>query len=583
MPRRWRIATHDPHRVAELGRAAGVPAVVAHLLLCRGIEDPDLARQFLDAKLTGLRDPDELPGVATAAELIHQAIADGRRIVVYGDYDADGMTASAILLLCLRLLRANVTCYVPNRIDEGYGLNEEAVRSLAAGGAEVIITVDCGIASVHEADVARQLGVALVITDHHQLADRLPNATALVHPRLPGHDYPFDGLCGAAVALKLAWAICQRASGATRVSEAMRNMLMQAVGLAAIGTVADVVPLVDENRILVRHGLNCLRHFPTKGMAALERVAGIADKRQLDGDDIGFTIAPRLNAAGRLGQAMLAIELLTTNSDDRANELARFINDLNEQRQTLERSVYRAANKLARDQFNPTGDPALVLCDDGWHPGVIGIVAGKLSEKYQRPVLVISRDELGVRPSMGSGRSVPGVNLHEALAACTDHLVSHGGHAMAAGLKIEARAIDAFRIDFCAHIAEQMGGDQTMADLLVDAETPLAALTHQTVTQIEQLAPFGNGNQRPLLCTSQVHLAGVKRIGKTGSHLSLQLEQNGIKIRGVAFGGGDWEDDLTAAGRDGPLAVAYKPVINTFRGRSSVEIHLTDWRSAGAD
>src|SRR3954447_21894362 len=329
MPKRWRIATHDAARVAALQNAANIPGVVAQLLISRGICDVDGARQFLDVKLSGLRDPEELPGAMRAAEILHQAVRDGRKITVYGDYDADGMTSTAILLLCLRVLGAKADFYIPNRIDEGYGLNSDALRTIAGQGGDVVVTVDCGITSVAEAETARELGLTLIITDHHQphrakcgsdsgapdseeQAVRLPRAAAIVHPGLPGSTYPFAGLCGAAVALKLAWALCQKASEAKRVGEAMRTYLMRAVGLAAIGTIADVVPLVDENRILVRHGLTCLRHYSTPGLVALEKVTGLDKNPTLACEDVAFTIAPRLNAAGRLGQAPLAVELLIT-------------------------------------------------------------------------------------------------------------------------------------------------------------------------------------------------------------------------------------------------------------------------------
>ena len=577
MPKRWRIATHDPARVAALGRAAGVPLVVAQLLICRGVCDPDSVRHFLDARLSGLRDPEELPGAVRAAEIIHAAVRDGRRITVYGDYDADGISATAILLLCLRLLGARADYYIPNRIDEGYGLNHEALRTLANGGADLVVTVDCGIASVAEADTARELGLTLIVTDHHRPANRLPNVAAIVHPGLPGSSYPFPGLCGAAVALKLAWALCQQASQAKRVGEAMRTFLMRAVGLAAIGTVADVVPLVDENRILVRHGLNCLRHYPTPGLLALEQVTGLDKQAEITCEDVGYTIAPRINAAGRLGQAPLALELLVTDSPERARKLAEFIHGLNEQRQSLERSVHRAANREARDLCDAGAVTAFVLSGRGWHPGVIGLVAGRLAEEYHRPVVLISLDELGAKPAMGSGRSVNGFSLHQALAACGKHLVGHGGHEAAAGLTIDERSIDAFRNDFCAYAAQFISPDDCDAELFVDAETPLAALTHQTVRQIESMAPFGHGNERPVLCTTAVRMAEPpKRIGSTGRHLALRFEQHGVALRAVAFGGGDWEQDLVEA--RGPLSVAFKPVINNFRGRQTVEMHVADWR-----
>jgi single-stranded-DNA-specific exonuclease len=581
--------------VDALGRAANVPHVVAQLLLRRGICDADGVRQFLDVRLSGLRDPEELPGAVQAAEILHGAIRDGRRITVYGDYDADGMTATAILLLCLKLLGAKADFYIPNRIDEGYGLNHDALRTIAGQGGDVVVTVDCGITSVAEAETARQLGLTLIITDHHRpkvvvslretkspLAERedytLPQAAAIVHPGLPGSAYPFAGLCGAGVALKVAWALCQRASDAKRVGEPMRLFLMRAVGLAAIGTIADVVPLVDENRIIARHGLNCLRHYPTPGLGALEQVAGLDKKPMLDCEDVAFTIAPRLNAAGRLGQAPLAVELLMTESPERSRQLAEFIHGLNDQRQTLERSVYRAANKLAHEAGDPRDLPALVLAGRGWHKGVIGIVAGRLAEEYHRPVVLISLDELGAKPALGSGRSVNGFDLHAALCACGQHLVAHGGHEAAAGLTIDELAIDPFRKDFYAFVEAAISMEERIAELFVDAETPLSALTHQTVRQIEALAPFGCGNERPMLCTSGLRLAEPpKRIGATGHHLALRLEQHGVSLRGVAFGGGDWEQDLSVA--SGPLAVAFKPVINSFRGRQTVEMHIADWRS----
>jgi len=576
MPKRWRIATQDPARISALEQAAGIPNVVARLLISRGIDDPAQARSFLDPKLTGLRDPVQLPGVDQATDLLSAAIAAKERIVIFGDYDADGMTATAILLRCLKLLGADVGFYVPHRLEEGYGLNDAALESLAADGARMVVTVDNGIASLDGAATARRLGLKLIVTDHHQMAHRLPDADAIVHPALPGYNYPFTGLCGAAVAFKLAWALCQRASGSNRVSDRMRKYLLRAVGLAAIGSIADVVPLVDENRILVHHGLLALRQDPLPGITALENVCGLKDSPALAGEDIGFSIAPRLNAAGRLGQAELGVELLTTDDPKRAAELAAFVTELNETRQSLERSVLLAARKQAKQLYNVQSDPAFVLAERDWHPGVIGIVAGKLTEQYGKPVVLISLDKLGVKRGIGSGRSVPGFNLGDAFAHCTEHLASHGGHAAAAGLRIDEQHIEAFRIEFAAYAASQADAMQGGAELLIDAETPLAALTHQTVSQMEQLAPFGNGNRRPVLCASEVRLASPpKRMGGTGRHLSLEVEQHGVKLRAVAFGAGDREEELSNL--DGALSIAFKPVINTFRGWRKVEVHLEDW------
>lgn len=580
MAKHWRIYPHDSDRIVQLERAAAVPPVVAQLLVARGILQGDIARTFLDAKLTGLRDPELLPGVADVADRLYAAVQAQRRIVVYGDYDCDGMTSAAILYRCLKLLGADVGYYVPNRLDEGYGLNDEALRTLAGRGAQTVITVDCGIASVQEALTAKQLGLELLVTDHHEFAAELPDVAAIAHPRLPGTAYPFGMLCGAGVALKVAWALCQRACQAKRVTDALRDFLLTAVGLAAIGTVADVVPLIDENRILVRHGLLSLRDRTPLGLAALMKVTKLDQKPALSSEDIGFMLAPRLNAAGRLGQAQLAIELLVTDSAERAESLANYIHELNNSRDSLERSIYLAATKQAQEQFDPQNDPALVLSGRGWHAGVIGIVAGRLAEKFHRPVILVSLDPLGGKVGVGSARSAGGLALHEALSACAPHLQGYGGHAAAAGLKIQEEQIDAFRAEFCEYAATHVSAAQRVPELAIDAEATFGQLTTQIVRQIEQLAPFGAGNPRPVLCASGVQLVEPpKRMGGGDRHFTGKLQQHGTQLRAVAFGQGDWADELAQISQ--PLDVAYRPVINEFRGRQSVEIQLVDWRVSG--
>ncbi len=577
MAKRWRIHRHDEGHIADLARAAGIPAVVARLLICRGISDPQVAKSFLSPKLSELREPQRLPGCGQAAEIIHQAIAEGRRIVIYGDYDVDGVTGTALLWKCIKMLGGDVGYYVPHRVDEGYGLNHDAVRLLADQKASLLVTVDCGIASVDEAQTAKQCGLELIITDHHQPGQALPEAAAIVHPALPGSAYPFAGLSGAGVALKLAWAICQKASGAKKVGPRMRTFLVQAVGLAAMGTVADVVPLVDENRTLVMHGLSVLKEQPGPGLEALMKIAQVHDKPAISSEDVAFSLGPRINAAGRLGQASLAVELLVTDRADRAEELAQYVDQLNVDRQSLERRIMLAANKQVKEHFDAQNDAALVLADREWNPGVIGIVAGRLADKYHRPVILIAWNRLGAKPGVGSARSVPGFDLHAALAACDEHLVSHGGHAAAAGLKIEENKLDAFRRDFCQHAAEEINEHNRTAELRIDAEASLSEFTFQTFDQMEQLAPFGQSNARPMLCATGVRLAEPPRaIGSGGRHLSIKLTQHDVTLRAVAFGGGDWAEELTAL--DGPIDVAFRPVINTFRGRRSVELHMVDWQ-----
>jgi single-stranded-DNA-specific exonuclease len=580
MTKRWRIPSHDSARIALLERQLGVSPVVAQLLYGRGQSDPNGARDFLDAKLNSLRDPDELPGCADAADRIHRAIADGRRIVVYGDYDADGMTGAAILYRCLSLLGGLVDYYTPSRIDDGYGLHDDALRKLAQAGASMVVSVDCGIASLQEAETAQALGLELIVTDHHEFAERLPAAAAIVHPRLPGTAYPFGGLCGAGVAFKLAWALCQRASQAKKVSDRMRAFLLSALGLAALGTVADVVPLVDENRVIVRHGLTSLCEHRSPGIAALLLAAKITKQANLSSEDLAFSIAPRLNAAGRLNHSRLGVELLITESPERATALAEFLEQLNEQRGSRERSIYLAALKQIKERFDPERDAAIVVAGQGWHAGVIGIVASRLVDKFHRPVIVIALDETGVRSAVGSARSVEGVPLHSALAACSHLLEKSGGHAAAAGLTIAEAKIDAFREEFCEQVSRhsEPGG---IAELRIDAESPLCLLTLGAVRQIERLAPFGHGNPRPLLCAAGAKLAGPpKTMGQGERHLSARINHNGTTLRAVAFGQGEWVEELSK--HSGPIDVAFRPVINNYRERESVELHLVDWRPSQA-
>lgn len=576
----WQFQPHDSSDVQHLHRTGGVAPVVAQLLVSRGITDPAEAEQFLEARLSDLREPDQLPGVEEAATRIHRAIQTNRRIVIFGDYDADGMTSTAILLRGLRALHANVDFYIPSRLDEGYGLNVKALENLAASGAQLVITVDNGIASLEEAKTAKALGLELIVTDHHEMLDALPCADAVVHPNLPGHNYPFHGLCGAGVAFKLMWRVCQLKCDSTRVTDRLRSYLLTAIGLAAIGTVADVVPLVDENRVIVRHGLKTLKAQPTTGLEALMKVAGVDQKPQLSSDDIGFLLAPRLNAAGRLGEGTLGVELLSTDSHERAEELATHIDELNATRMSVEREIVHAAKLQATQQFSPVEtQPALVLAGRGWHAGVIGIVAGRISELYYRPTIVISQDDQGGGPAVGSGRSIPGFNLNKALHHCRKYLIKHGGHAAAAGLKIEDKQIPAFRHAFCEYVQSQLSEEDFVPHLKIDAEASLPSLTLRTVKQLEQLAPFGQENRRPTLCARGVSLgAPPKRMGRGEKHLSVMLQQNDVRIRAVAFNQGDWVDPLRA--HDGTFDIAYRPVLNEFNGRRSVEVQIVDWKPA---
>ena len=576
--KKWKFTPHDRAEIESLVERAGVSPIVAQLLLNRGINEPEDVTRFLEAKLTDLRPPEQLPGLPAAVERIMKAISGEEEIVVYGDYDADGMTATSILYRCLSLIGAKVIYHLPNRMEEGYGLHAEVVEKLQARGKQLIITVDCGIASIAAAKRAHELGVSLIVTDHHRFAEELPVADAIVHPSLPGTNYPFPGLCGAGVAFKLAWALCQAHCGSPKVTDRLRDFLLQAVGLAAIATVADVVPLLDENRIIVRSGLKTLRKHAPLGLRKLMKIAKLDEKEQLNSDDFGFSIAPRLNAAGRLGQAQLGVELLITEDEERAEALAPYIDELNGNRGKLERSIQLSATKQLQEVHSPDEDPAFVLASPNWHPGVIGIVAGRLAERHHKPVVLVALDKLGAKPGTGSGRSPNGVNLHAAFMECEDWLVSGGGHAAAAGMKVEESKLSGFRTAFMEAVAEQSSELESELSVLFDAEATLDQLNMHAVDQIEQLAPFGAENAKPTFCALGVDiLEEPKVIGASGKTLSMQLGQFGKRMRAIAFGVADeWAPELEKV--EGKIDIAFRPVINEFRGFRKVEVQLMDWR-----
>jgi single-stranded-DNA-specific exonuclease len=573
MQKLWRLHPHDAATVAALAKAAGVSGTVAQLLINRDVTDPGEAKRFLDGPLSDLHPPNDLPNVPVVAELVYAAVKDGQKICVYGDYDADGVTGTAILLRLFKALGREAIHYIPNRMDEGYGVNTEALDALKADGVDLVITVDCGIASLAEAAHAKQIGLGLVITDHHEMKETLPDARGLVHPRLPGSKYPFHGLSGAGVAFKLAWAIAMRASGSERVSPILREYLLDATGLAAMGLVADVMPLRDENRILVRKGLERLVAKPSVGLNALVVASGLGESQSIKAEDVAYKLAPRLNAAGRLGCARLVVELLTTDNPERAKELAEYLNGQNEQRQTIERKIgYQARERIAAHALDK--EPVLVLENAEWHAGVIGVVAGRLCEQYAKPTVLIATGN-GFGPAAGSGRSVPGCPLHELFAECSELLISHGGHAAAAGLKIEPQNVSAFRERFAAAVRARFPDGTPRPVLPLDAELPLSSLTLGLLKEIQKLEPYGFGNTRPRFLATGLTVEQPKKMGKDERHLSFRVVQNGTSMRAVAFGRGEDFEKLTSAG--GKISLAFTPKINEWQGRKNVEVEVVDF------
>jgi len=579
LPKRWLFRGHDSQEILRLAESAQIDPVVSHLLWARGLTDPKAVRYFLEARFADLRDPGLLPGVDAAADRILKAISDREPITIYGDYDADGMTATAILMGCLEMLGADVNYFVPNRLEDTYGLSIDSLSRLAQLGRKLIVSVDCGIGAIAEAAACQALGLDLIITDHHQCGAELPRAVAIVHPNLPGANYPFAGLCGAGVAFKLAWRLCQLASNAKKVQDSHREFLLSAMGLAALGTVADVVPLLDENRILVRNALGLIPKCAPLGLKALLKQTRLDTKTTLSAEDIAFTLAPRLNAAGRLGQAQLGVELLITRDPKRAEALAQYIDRLNGDRESLERSIVLSASKQAKEMYDLENEPAFVLNAPGWHLGVLGIAASRLSDKFNRPVVIISVDPTGQKPATGSGRSGGMVDLFQAFHECREHLIGCGGHAAAAGLRIEERRIPEFREAFCDFVRSRLGDRDPTATLMVDAETTFPQLNLHTVSLIENLAPFGAANPRPILVASDVELhEPAKRFGNGERHVGVRFRQLGTVLRAVAFSQPEWMEQINS--HQGNFDLAFRPIINDFNGMRRVEIQLVDWRVA---
>ncbi|QDT97404.1 Single-stranded-DNA-specific exonuclease RecJ [Gimesia aquarii] len=578
MTQNWRFAPHDESQVRRLSGEMRISPLLAQVLIARGLQDAAAARSFIDAKMNDLLEPSSMPGIEDAADRVIAALNAKRRITIYGDYDVDGMTSTSILLQCLTLANGECDYYIPNRLEDGYGLSCDSIQTLHEEDPQrLVITVDCGITSVKEAALAKELGLELIITDHHQMSDELPEAACLVHPRLPGSTYEFPHLCGAGVALKLAWAVCQKLGDGQKASPQMREYLKCAVGLAAIGTVADVVPLLGENRVLVKYGLSAFTERAPLGLLELLKVAEIKPDQKLDTEDIGFAIAPRLNAAGRLGQARLAVELLTTTNQDRATQLAAYLDELNKNRRTVERRILKQAKEMVDENEDWADHATLVLAHADWHPGVIGIVANRVAEHYEKPTVMIALDA-NSQTGQGSARSFAGFDLHAGFTGCSEHLIRFGGHQAAAGLKIAEEKIEDFRRAFAEFAACAPQPSDEELQMRIDAEVCLNEITKQAVQELDRLGPFGQENPRPQFVATRVDLAEPPRtMGEGGRHLSLVFQQHKTKIRAIAFGKGEWANQMQEDG--GPFSISFAPSINKFRGFENVQLHLKDWIS----
>jgi single-stranded-DNA-specific exonuclease len=567
----WELQPCDEAAAAALANSLGIGPVTARLLCQRGIATAGEAARFLEPSLDHLHDPFALADMSAAVERVLGAISRHERVAIHGDYDVDGITSTVILERTIAALGGDVMHFIPERIRDGYGLQVPAVERLHADGVRLIVSVDCGIRSLDAARRASDLGMDLIITDHHEPEAELPRALAVINPKRRDCSYPDKNLAGVGVALKLVQALCARSGHG--------NWLPGFVKIAAIGTLADVVPLVGENRVIAKVGLDLLSRGPHKvGLRSLLEAAGLGG-RTIDSYQVSFILAPRLNAAGRMATPDIAARLLLATDEalaDEARALAAQLNDENLRRQGQEQEILAEARKAIEKDPDIGAHAVLVVAGEGWHRGVIGIVASKLVDAFHRPAVVISvEDGIG----HGSCRSIAGFDMLGAIEACSPHLVRFGGHRMAAGLTVDATAIKAFRSALQAHADDRLGPDDLRPRLRVDARLALDAIKGRLVDDVMALEPFGIGNPRPVFCAGPVEIVdGPRRIKER--HLKMALRQNGRIFRAIAWRSVEREPFLVE--HRGALDIAFSLSQNTFNGDTYTELTLADVRAPDA-
>ena len=566
---RWDTTPCDEIAAVQLAAAINVPPVVARLLCQRGLSDPELAARFLNPSLDQLHDPMALADMKSAVDRILAAIARKERIAIHGDYDVDGITSTVILKRCLELLGANVVHFIPERLKDGYGLQPAAIERLHADGVALIISVDCGIRGAEAAIRARELGVDLIITDHHEPDDQLPPALAVINPKRHDCSYPDKYLAGVGVALKVVQALCARTG--------RENLLPGFVKVAAIGTLADVVPLVGENRVIAKIGLELLSKGPHKiGLRSLLDVCGLTGKT-IDSYHIGFMLAPRVNAAGRMSTPDIATRLLLASDEsmgDEARTLAMQLDAENVRRQDEEAEILAAAKKIVQTDPDIGARSVLVVAGEGWHRGVIGIVASKLVDAFHRPAIVLSIDG---DVAHGSCRSISRFDMLGALERSSHLMIRFGGHKQAAGLTVEASRIRDLRTAVNEVADEILGPEDLMPRLRIDGDLSFRTITGAVAAGVTSLAPFGAGNPRPVFAARGVEIIDGPRKLKD-RHLKMALKQDGRIFRAVAWRAAELHDYL--AEHRASIDVAFSLERNEFNGETFVELTLSDMKAA---
>jgi len=566
--RRWRLKKPDPHLVNLLAEEMKIPLLHAAMLVNRGIITEEQAAEFLSPTLSKLSDPFLMKGVEQAVERIVRAKKCGETVCIHGDYDVDGVTAVVVLTAFFRAVSIPVCYLIPRRMAEGYGLSREGVDEAKRLGVKVLVTVDCGITSVAEADYCRESGIDLIITDHHTPGDVIPDALAVVNPLQPGCNAPFKKLSGVGIAFKLAVAVRSRLRQECCFENSPEPNLKQYLDLVALGTIADLVPLTGENRTIVNYGLQELAATGRIGISALKKVADV--KAEVSTVDVGFRLAPRLNAAGRLDDAKRGVELLLTSDTELAAHLAEELDAANRERQEIEKEILADALDRLKSDESLKGRTAVVLASDKWHPGVIGIVASRVVERCHRPTILIALQD---GEGKGSGRSIPAFHLYNALAASAEPLVKFGGHQQAAGISILEQNITAFYDLFDRYAAENLTAEDLIPEYSVDAEIAPEDLGDKLLLIMDSMKPYGMGNPEPLFLLRGVKVVNHRLIKE--SHLKMSLDINGSIVASIGF---------NMAGKmpvPESLDILFTPELNVWKGREILQLRLRDIRAAG--
>ncbi len=566
----WKLVDTPPELSNELANQLGISPLLGRLLVNRGITDLEKANAFLTPDLNQLHDPFLFSDMGQAVDRLEQAVKNQEQVLIYGDYDVDGVTSVALMIKVLsKLLPGKILYYIPKRLEEGYGLHLASLERAVARGVKLVITVDCGITAVEESIYLKTKGIDLIITDHHEPQAGIPQACAIIDPKLAGAGYPFTQLAGVGVAFKLLQGL------ASRFPE-LKERLFKNLDLVAFGTVADIVPLLEENRIIVKYGLERLRQSENIGMQALIQTAGLGE-RQINAGHIGYLLAPRINAAGRMGNPSIGVKLFLTSDPVQALDLAKELEKENQHRQMTENEVLQEAQTQIEADSDFIQEHALVLAGEGWHLGVIGIVASKLVEIYHKPVILIGFEGDEGR---GSGRSIAGFNLFNAIEACGQFLVRFGGHEFAAGLTVTRDRFLEFKKAFLNQAKTNLNEDDLLPWLKIESMVELTGVNLDLARELGKLAPCGPANPTPILGCKALRLVEYRNVGENGKHLKLKVSHENVIRDGIGFNLGNLQQELASTKE---VDVAFSLEENNWNGSVQVQLNLKDVVTRGKE